>query len=141
MIDLYALPANLPDWPLHLVEQRFNAAYHGDFERWQSAVASLPTLTTTGHAYTDTVSAQLNCDPTTQADIEEALQQLHPWRKGPFQIGSVHIDTEWRSDWKWQRLQPALGDLSNQRVLDIGCGNGYFGWRALAAGAQEGHWR
>jgi tRNA (mo5U34)-methyltransferase len=137
MIDLYALPANLPDWPLHLVEQRFNAAYHGDFERWQSAVASLPTHTTTGHAYTDIVSAQLNCDPTTQADIEDALQQLHPWRKGPFQIGSVHIDTEWRSDWKWQRLKPALGDLSNQRVLDIGCGNGYFGWRALAAGAQE----
>ncbi len=61
--------------------------------------------------------------------------RLHPWRKGPLELGGVLIDTEWRSDWKWQRLRPYL-DLEAQRVLDIGCGNGYFGWRMLAAGAR-----
>ncbi|MCP4045880.1 MAG: tRNA 5-methoxyuridine(34)/uridine 5-oxyacetic acid(34) synthase CmoB, partial [Gammaproteobacteria bacterium] len=39
------------------------------------------------------------------------------------------------SDWKWNRLEPFL-DLNNQQILDIGCGNGYFGLRMLAAGAQ-----
>ena len=62
--------------------------------------------------------------------------QFHPWRKGPFQLGEHFINTEWRSDWKWQRLIPHI-NLKDHRVLDIGCGNGYFGWRMLQAGAQE----
>ena len=68
--------------------------------------------------------------------LEAALQQLHPWRKGPFELFGIHIDTEWRSDWKWQRLAPHLAALTGGRVLDVGCGNGYFGWRALQAGAS-----
>jgi len=84
--------------------------------------------------YGDTVS--VNGEVVTDA-LVEALQHLHPWRKGPFRIGTVHVDTEWRSDWKWRRVAPALADLSGARVLDIGCGNGYFGWRMLGAGAVE----
>jgi len=71
-------------------------------------------------------------------DLERLQQQLfnlHPWRKGPLELGGVRIDTEWRSDWKWERLKPHL-DLDDQRILDIGCGNGYFGLRMLAAGAK-----
>ena len=43
----------------------------------------------------------------------------------------------WRRlcDWKWERVAPHI-DLAGHRVLDIGCGNGYFGWRMLAAGAR-----
>jgi tRNA (mo5U34)-methyltransferase len=67
--------------------------------------------------------------------LREALMRLHPWRKGPLELGGMLIDTEWRSDWKWERVRPHL-DLEAQRVLDIGCGNGYFGWRMLAAGAR-----
>jgi len=70
-----------------------------------------------------------------QVKLAETLMQLHPWRKGPLQLGGCHIDTEWRSDWKWNRLAPHL-DFQDKQVLDIGCGNGYFGWRMLAAGAQ-----
>lgn len=58
-----------------------------------------------------------------------------PWRKGPWLFGELTIDTEWRSDWKWARLQPHLNPLSGKRVLDVGCGNGYFGGRLLEAGA------
>jgi len=60
---------------------------------------------------------------------------LHPWRKGPFELGGVRVDTEWRSDWKWARVAPHV-DLAGRRVLDIGCGNGYFGLRMLGAGAR-----
>jgi tRNA (mo5U34)-methyltransferase len=61
---------------------------------------------------------------------------LSPWRKGPFDVFGVHIDTEWRSDWKWSRVSPHL-DLVGKRVLDVGCGNGYYQWRMLGAGADS----
>ncbi len=61
--------------------------------------------------------------------------KLHPWRKGPLRLGGVLIDTEWRSDWKWERIAPHI-DLADHKVLDIGCGNGYFGLRMLGAGAH-----
>ena len=47
----------------------------------------------------------------------------------------MHVDTEWRSDWKWSRVGPHL-DLKGKRVLDVGCGNGYYQWRMLGAGAD-----
>jgi tRNA (mo5U34)-methyltransferase len=59
-----------------------------------------------------------------------------PWRKGPFDLFGVHVDTEWRSDWKWSRVSPHL-DLVGKRVLDVGCGNGYYQWRMLGAGADS----
>ena len=60
---------------------------------------------------------------------------LHPWRKGPLELGGLAIDSEWRSDLKWDRVAPHV-DLAGRRVLDIGCGNGYFGLRMLGAGAR-----
>ena len=68
--------------------------------------------------------------------VHEQLMRLHPWRKGPLQLAGVKIDTEWRSDWKWQRIEPHIG-LDGHTVLDIGCGNGYFGLRMLAHGARR----
>jgi tRNA (mo5U34)-methyltransferase len=61
----------------------------------------------------------------------------HPWRKGPFELFGVHIDTEWRSDWKWDRLAGAIDSLEDRRVLDVGCGSGYHCWRMAGAGATE----
>jgi tRNA (mo5U34)-methyltransferase len=61
--------------------------------------------------------------------------QLAPWRKGPFDVGGVHIDAEWRSDLKWQRVAGAIGPLQGRRVLDVGCGNGYYALRMADAGA------
>jgi len=70
------------------------------------------------------------------SQLEPALKQLMPWRKGPFRIAHVHIDTEWRSDWKWNRLSPHISPLKNRTVLDVGCGNGYHLWRMRAQGAK-----
>jgi tRNA (mo5U34)-methyltransferase len=67
--------------------------------------------------------------------LRETLQRFHPWRKGPFCIHGVTIDTEWRSDWKWNRLADAITPLHGRLVLDVGCGNGYYGGRMLDAGA------
>jgi tRNA (mo5U34)-methyltransferase len=62
---------------------------------------------------------------------------LHPWRKGPFSLFGVDIDTEWRSDFKWDRLSGAIDPLEGRRVLDVGCGSGYHCWRMKGAGAAE----
>jgi len=59
-----------------------------------------------------------------------------PWRKGPFSLYGVDIDTEWRSDWKWERVLPHLSDLAGRTILDVGCGSGYHLWRMVGAGAH-----
>ncbi|KZY75320.1 tRNA 5-methoxyuridine(34)/uridine 5-oxyacetic acid(34) synthase CmoB, partial [Oleiphilus sp. HI0067] len=59
------------------------------------------------------------------------------WRKGPFELFNTHIDTEWRSDWKWDRVSPHISPLANKNVLDVGCGSGYHCWRMLGEGANR----
>lgn len=108
-----------------------------NFPRWLTALNNLPD--------TDTATIDLNQDIVTtsgfdQSDlttqhIRDNLMQLHPWRKGPFNLHGVFIDTEWRSDQKWARLAPHI-DLTGKCVLDVGSGNGYYGLRMLGAGAK-----
>ena len=74
---------------------------------------------------------------TINSQIKLGLQQLGPWRKGPFQFFDTHIDTEWRSDWKWQRIASHLAPLEGRTILDVGCGSGYHMWRMLGAGAYR----
>jgi len=63
------------------------------------------------------------------AMLETALMKMVPWRKGPFDLFSVFVDAEWRSDFKWDRLEKHLPDLKGKRVLDVGCSNGYYMYR------------
>ncbi len=61
--------------------------------------------------------------------LEEVMRQFMPWRKGPFSIFGVEIDSEWRSDKKWLRVQPVLPDMQGKVIADIGCNNGYYMFR------------
>ena len=64
--------------------------------------------------------------------LKKAVDQMHPWRKGPFRLFDYEIDTEWRSNLKWNRIESALGELRGRKILDLGCGNGYYMFRAAA---------
>lgn len=109
----------------------FSSEHHGDFERWNHALQSLPAIDEMAVKLNrSAVTVAGNCD---QPDtLLQSLQGLKPWRKGPYQIAHVHIDTEWRSDYKWDRIYRHLAPLKQRRILDVGCGNGYHCWRMLA---------
>ncbi len=109
----------------------FSAKDRGDIGKWQDALTKLPAVQETGFC----VDQGKLSFPSSEPIPEELLLPFHPWRKGPLQIGETFIDTEWRSDWKWERIAPHLS-LEGKTVLDIGCGNGYYLWRMLAAGAR-----
>lgn len=113
--------------------QKLQDSTHGDLPRWLQAIEALPT----GEALTDLEhdAPRLGGPAEDPDSVRECLSRLHPWRKGPLQLAGVPIDTEWRSDWKWNRISPQL-DLNDRQILDIGSGNGYFGLRMLAAGAK-----
>jgi len=106
---------------------------HGDLPCWRAALRSLPA--TPGPVVLDQPIPTLGSEAEDRASLRAALVALHPWRKGPFNVGGVHIDAEWRSDLKWQRVAGAIDSLEGRRVLDVGCGNGYYALRMADAGA------
>ena len=61
----------------------------------------------------------------------QCVHALKPWKKGPLCLFGTDIDTEWRSDFKWERLQVSLPNLKDKVICDLGCGNGYFMYRML----------
>lgn len=71
-----------------------------------------------------------------QSTLKQSLQTFIPWRKGPFRINTLAIESEWRGDLKWQRLTPHIRTLHNKTVLDVGAGNGYFTLQMALAGAK-----
>jgi len=146
----------LNDWVDALIDAvAKRELHHGDLPRWQAALDALPELPITKidldneagiSALTDDdLAVEQSKSTGVQADyplsdaaklLEPALKGLMPWRKGPYRIAHVTIDTEWHSDWKWNRVSTHIADLSDRCVLDVGCGNGYYMWRMRAAGAK-----
>ena len=106
----------LAGWQVALepvLRSRLNDEAHGDFHKWRQTIEQLGTR-----------------------DTRELLMALHPWRKGPFELDGVTIDSEWRSDLKWARLKDAIEPLAGRAVLDVGCGNGYYAVQMSDAGAR-----
>lgn len=127
---LNTLPAQITQWQ--------QESLHGRFKQWFNTLEHLPELTPTSLDLQNGVSATMMPDITDgqRAGIEQLLRNLMPWRKGPFSLYGVSIDTEWRSDWKWDRVLPHISPLQDRHILDVGCGSGYHLWRMVGAGAR-----
>lgn len=121
------------------IEQGLSEARWGDLPDWQAVLKQLPDVTPSQLELLDKVAIGTagDCDEETRTQLRETLKGLHPWRKGPFDLFGIHIDTEWRSDWKWDRVLPHLSPLTNRLILDVGCGNGYHCLRMMAEGAHR----
>ena len=115
------------------IDTAFYSTPHGKLAIWQTAIEQMQGV--------DSFEAKIDADkPTVKvnnvADLEQAISIFKPWRKGPFQINDIVIDTEWRSDWKWNRIKNKIIPLNGKRVLDVGCGSGYHCYRMKAEGAE-----
>lgn len=120
-VEAFLHRLELNDWiapAIAAVDQRLSPGGHGDFADWQRALDDL-------------AAAAGDADR-----IRAALMALSPWRKGPFALGPVAVDAEWRSDLKWGRIRDAIAPLDGRAVLDVGSGNGYYALEMLAAGAR-----
>jgi len=112
---------------------------HGDLPVWREALASLPVVPVSSIDLNQPrvrAGREEDVDDAARDRIRELLMRLHPWRKGPYEVCGLHLDTEWRSDWKWERLAEAIEPLEGRLVLDVGCGNGYHAWRMAGQGAR-----
>jgi tRNA (mo5U34)-methyltransferase len=131
-LDLWSqqLQQTLPD--------KLAQSCHGKMAGWQRALQMLPELVPSHIELKNKVEighvedlGDITCE-----QFSDFLKAFHPWRKGPYSIFGIDIDTEWRSDWKWDRLLPHIQSLKGRKILDIGCGNGYHGWRMRGEGAD-----
>ena len=131
---------NLSDWletlPLQLKE--WENQTHGDYAKWSKIVDFLPDL----DADEIDLKSAVKSDRTSSLSEGEKqriihhLKQLMPWRKGPYHLFGIHVDCEWRSDFKWDRVLPHLAPLQGRTILDVGCGSGYHMWRMVGEGAK-----
>ncbi len=147
MIDLQQLSLHMREtalapWFASLQDQLelfFKNRLHGEFHEWMDTIAQLPEIPA---QLVDLNNARVGVrsgtprDSKTLTSVDNLLRTLHPWRKGPYSIHGIEIDTEWRSDWKWDRLTPHITPLNGRVVLDVGCGNGYHCWRMAGEGVK-----
>jgi len=124
--------------PQQIVEA-FDFKRHGTSAKWQSIIESMrlprPSQTHFNHDCIKIGDID-DIGVVRQRQLKAKLMEFHPWRKGPYNLFGIYLDSEWRSDWKWQRLENHISSLKNRLVLDVGCGNGYHCWRMLGAGAK-----
>ena len=73
---------------------------HGDLSRWLEALRKLPDIprgTVRLDSAAVSVEAPGDRSEITRREVRSQLMELHPWRKGPYFIHGVTIDSEWRS--------------------------------------------
>ena len=132
----------LGDWGQTLPEllaQQLRRERWGDMPEWEETLRRLPEIDPLEIELATEVAignASL-MDKGRRLALQATLMGLHPWRKGPYNLFGLPVNTEWRSDWKWDRVAPHLDSLENRLILDVGCGNGYHCWRMLGAGARR----
>ncbi|CAI8357717.1 MAG: tRNA U34 carboxymethyltransferase [Oceanospirillaceae bacterium UBA2001] len=122
----------------HVLQQHYELKNHGRSIEWDRALESMPQIECADYSFTDDSVCVVKPEHLALDSMEykQHLKAFMPWRKGPWNLLGVEIQTEWHSDWKWQRIEPHISPLEGRQVLDIGTGNGYFLFRMLGAGAS-----
>ena len=99
---------------------------------YQEAIRALPEFSSVDVTLGDKVTVNIkDLSAEDEVQIKETALLMKPWRKGPFMINDLFIDSEWQSQIKYNLLEPHF-DLQDKVVGDIGCNNGYYLFRMLA---------
>ncbi len=96
---------------------------------YQEAIKNLPNHDTVEVSLGDSVSVNIpNLCEAGAEQVKQTALLMKPWRKGPFSINELFIDSEWQSQIKYNLLEPHF-NLKDKVVGDIGCNNGYYLFR------------
>ncbi|MCR2063871.1 tRNA 5-methoxyuridine(34)/uridine 5-oxyacetic acid(34) synthase CmoB [Campylobacter helveticus] len=99
-----------------------------DIKTLEAKISSLEKLTSN---FKLTQNVEIATDKSQNALIKEIALNLKPWRKGPFKIDELFIDTEWQSFIKFDILKPFMSEIKDKIVADVGCNNGYYMFKML----------
>ena len=122
------------DYLFDCFQKNVNFNSHGTLESWINILNSLPNIETNFLDYSRHAIQIGRPNEILESErkiLEENLLKLSPWRKGPFLIFKTEIDSEWRSDKKWERIRSFLPQKEGMRICDIGCSNGYYSYKLL----------
>ena len=99
-----------------LIAHQLRRERWGDMPEWEETLKRLPEI--------DPLHIDLSngvqigdislMDKGRRLALQATLMGLHPWRKGPYNLFGMHLDTEWRSDWKWDRVLPHLAPSKDE---------------------------
>jgi len=122
-----------------LSEESLGRIRHGDIRRRLGQIGQLPRIRPSIVDFGERVliGGPADCDEATRQQLRNQLLDFIPWRKGPFEIFGIGLDCEWRADMKWARLDGRIAPLKGRRLLDVGCGNGYYCFRMLGREAGQ----
>ncbi len=142
--SLYDLIAetNLAPWLDQLpkkVSQNLDNSGNGHMQSWVEALELMPNANPSRVDLSSdaiAIGCARDLSPHQQRILPKTLMAFHPWRKGPWNYFGTEIDTEWRSNLKWNRLKQSISSLEDRVVLDVGCGNGYYSYRIAGEGAK-----
>ncbi|MDR0761545.1 MAG: tRNA 5-methoxyuridine(34)/uridine 5-oxyacetic acid(34) synthase CmoB [Campylobacteraceae bacterium] len=110
--------------------QKESAAQWKDIKPLRTMIDSLPKISA-DITFDDVFTLSLSdVSPQNASVIKDCALALRSWRKGPFQIGELFIDSEWQSFIKYNILRPHF-NLKDKKVADIGCNNGYYLFKML----------
>ncbi|MCF8044889.1 MAG: tRNA 5-methoxyuridine(34)/uridine 5-oxyacetic acid(34) synthase CmoB [Desulfarculaceae bacterium] len=134
--ERYGLKHCLPALESLIRERKtFFANPTGNAFYFNRALQDLPELTPSSVSLDSSkilIGSRADADDQSYKRLSENLFRLCPWRKGPFQVFGVDIDSEWQSWMKWDRFKHVLPDPAGKKILDIGSSNGYYMFRAAA---------
>ena len=108
---------------------------HGNFLKFKKILETIPDFIPSIidlESRAVTIGDKSDLTPEEYLFLNERLEQLCPWRKGPFNLFGIKIDSEWQSWMKWERLKKHIGNLRARRILDIGSSNGYYMFKMSA---------
>ena len=109
-----------------LRQERLKCLDWKNIKPYWEAILALPTPTSTEIKLGNTVEIiTKGLTASDEKNIYNTAKLMHPWRKGPFQVSETFIDSEWRSNFKYDLLRPHF-NLKDKIVGDIGCNNGYY---------------
>ena len=87
-------------------------------------------------AFSNSIDIKAKINKKEEDILRQIAMRLRPWRKGPFRLFNIFIDSEWKSYIKFNIIKKHI-DVKDKVILDLGCNNGYYMFKLLEEKPKE----